>query len=84
MPIVRLLGFDQYWFAILFILNIQCAFITPPFGYGLIMMKGVAPPEVRTKDIWRSVPPFLIMQIIVIILVMIFPQLAIWLPYKVF
>jgi TRAP-type mannitol/chloroaromatic compound transport system permease large subunit len=47
-------------------------------------MKGVAPPEVRTKDIWRSVPPFLIMQIIVIILVMVFPQLAIWLPYNVF
>lgn len=84
LPLVRLLGFDQYWFAILFILNIQCAFITPPFGYGLIMMKGVAPPEIRTKDIWRSVPPFLIMQIMVIILVMVFPQLALWLPRRFF
>ena len=82
MPIVKVLGFDQYWFAILFILSIQCAFITPPFGYGLIVMKGVAPPEVSTRDIWRSVPPFLIIQIIVIILVMVFPQLAMWLPYK--
>lgn len=84
MPIVKLLGFDPYWFAILFILNIQCAFITPPFGYGLIMMKAVSPTEVRTRDIWKSVPPYFIMQVIVIILTMVFPQLATWLPYKLF
>ena len=83
MPIAKLLGFDPYWFAILFILCIQCAFLTPPFGYGLIMMKGVAPPEVSTKDLWKSVPPFLIMQIIVITLVIFFPQLALWLVYKI-
>jgi tripartite ATP-independent transporter DctM subunit len=83
MPIVKVLGFDPHWFAILFILCIQCAFLTPPFGYGLIMMKGVAPPEVSTRDLWRSVPPFIIMQVIVIALVIIFPQLVLWLVYKI-
>lgn len=80
LPIARLLNFDVYWFAILFLVNIQCAFLSPPFGYGLIMMKSVAPPEIRTRDIWWGVPPFLIIQIFVIILVMVFPQLALWLP----
>lgn len=83
LPIVKSLGFDQYWFAIVFILCIQCAFLTPPFGYGLIMMKGVAPSEVSTRDLWRSVPPFLIMQITVIVLVIIFPSIALWLVYKI-
>lgn len=84
LPIAVALDFDSTWFAILFLLNIQCAFLSPPFGYGLIMMKSVAPPEVRTRDIWWGVPPFLIMQILVIALVMIFPQLALWLPNQLF
>lgn len=82
LPIARALGFDPYWFAVLFLLNIQCAFLSPPFGYGLIMMKSVAPPEVKTKDIWWGVPPFIIIQLLVIILVMVFPGLALWLPSK--
>lgn len=81
LPIARdVLGFDPYWFAILFLVNVQCAFLSPPFGYGLIMMKSVAPPEIRTRDIWWGVPPFLVIQLFVIILVMVFPQLALWLP----
>ncbi|MFW5640232.1 MAG: TRAP transporter large permease subunit, partial [Thermodesulfobacteriota bacterium] len=82
MPIARLLGFDPIWFSILFILNMQVAYLTPPFGWALIMMKGVAPPEVSTGDIWRSAPPFVLIQLLILILVMIFPQIAIWLPNK--
>lgn len=83
-PIARMLGFDPIWFSILFILNMQVAYLTPPFGWALIMMKGVAPADVSTRDIWRSVPPFVVIQLVVLILVMIFPQMAVWLPNKVF
>jgi TRAP-type mannitol/chloroaromatic compound transport system permease large subunit len=62
----------------------QVAYLTPPFGWALILMKGVAPPEVSTSDIWKSVPPFVAIQIFALILVMIFPQLALWLPEKMF
>lgn len=81
-PIAVMLGFDATWFAIIFILNMQVAYLTPPFGWALILMKGVAPDEVHTKDIWRSVPPFVAIQLFVLILTMLFPQLALWLPNK--
>jgi len=81
-PIVVYLGFDPVWFAIVFILNMQVAYLTPPFGWALILMKGVAPPEVHTKNIWQSVPPFVAIQLIVLIMTMLFPQLALWLPAK--
>lgn len=84
LPIARLLGFDPIWFSILFILNMQVAYLTPPFGWALIMMKGVVPAGVTTQDIWRSVPPFVLIQLFVLILVMIFPQIAIWLPNTAF
>jgi TRAP-type mannitol/chloroaromatic compound transport system permease large subunit len=83
LPIARLLQFDPIWFSIIFILNMQMAYLSPPFGWALIMMKGVAPPEITTQDVWRAVPPFVLIQLIVLILVMIFPQLALWLPGKV-
>ena len=82
MPIAISLGFDPIWFGIVFILNMQIAYMTPPFGWCLIMMKGIAPPEVTTTDIWRSVPPFVGMQLLVLILTMVFPALALWLPGK--
>ena len=81
-PIARHLGFDPIWFSIIFILNMQAAYLTPPFGWALILMKGVAPPEIHTQDIWRSIPPFVAIQIFVLILTMLFPQLALWLPDK--
>lgn len=80
MPIAISLGFDPIWFAIVFILNMQMAYMTPPFGWCLILMKGIAPPEVTTTDIWRSVPPFVAMQLLVLVMVMVFPALALWLP----
>jgi len=82
MSIAISLGFDPTWFAIIFILNMQVAYMTPPFGWCLIMMKGIAPPEVTTGDVWRSVPPFVGMQLLVLALTMAFPALALWLPGK--
>jgi tripartite ATP-independent transporter DctM subunit len=81
-PIVKLLGFDPLWFAVIFVLNMQVAYLSPPFGWALILMKGVAPPSIKTSEIWRAVPPWLLMQLLVLILVMLFPQLATWLPSK--
>jgi len=81
-PIAVYLGFDATWFAIIFVLNMQVAYLTPPFGWALILMKGVAPPEIHTKDIWQSVPPFVAIQLLVLLLTMLFPQLALWLPDK--
>jgi tripartite ATP-independent transporter DctM subunit len=84
MPVAVALGFDPIWYSIIFIINMQVAYLTPPFGWALIMMKGVAPPEVTTRDIWRSVPPFALMQLLILILTMIFPKIATWLPDMVF
>jgi len=82
MPVAVFLGFDPIWFSIIFILNMQVAYLTPPFGWALILMRGVAPPEIHTKDIWRSIPPFVAIQLLVLVLTMLFPQLALWLPEK--
>ena len=81
-PIAVSLGFDPLWFAIVFILNMQVGFLTPPFGWALIMMRGLVPPEVTTRDIWKSVPPFMAIQLIVMLITMIFPLLAVWLPMR--
>ena len=82
LPIVVALGFDPLWFAIIFILNMQMALLTPPFGWALIVMRGLAPSGVNTKDIWKSVPPFFAVQLVMLILTMLFPSLATWLPGK--
>jgi tripartite ATP-independent transporter DctM subunit len=84
MPIAISLGFDPIWFSIVFILNMQVAYLTPPFGWSLFLMRGIAPPEITTVDIWRSVPPFITIQLAVLALVMVIPQLAVWLPGKMF
>jgi TRAP-type mannitol/chloroaromatic compound transport system permease large subunit len=84
MPVAKFLGFDPIWFSIIFLLNMQVAYLTPPFGWALILMKGVAPPEVSTQDIWKAVPPFVGIQILVLVLTMLFPSIALWLPEKMF
>ncbi len=79
-PIVNALGFDPVWFGILFIINMEMAYLTPPFGFNLFIMKGVVPPEVSMGDIYRSIVPFVALQALCLILVIIFPELALWLP----
>lgn len=83
-PIAQAVGFDPIWFSIIFILNMQVAYLTPPFGWALILMKGVAPPDISTRQIWQSIPPFVCIQLLVLILTMIFPQIALFLPELMF
>ena len=81
-PIITSLGFDPLWFGILFNMNIQIAYLSPPFGYGMFYMKAVAPKDVTTLDLYSSVWPFIILQVIALVIVMMFPPIATWLPNK--
>ncbi len=72
-PIAELLGISMLWFAILIAMNLQTSFLTPPFGFSLFYLKGVAPPEVRTADIYRGVMPFIVLQVLVLLAILIFP-----------
>ncbi len=80
-PLVRSLGFDAIWFGILYTITCQMAYITPPFGYNLFLMRAMAPPEITLMDIYRSIVPFFLMMVLSVILLMIFPQIALWLPH---
>jgi tripartite ATP-independent transporter DctM subunit len=80
LPIIAELGFDPLWFGILYVMNVEMAFLTPPYGICLFYMKSVAPKEVTMLDIYRSIIPFVGLQALGLILVMIFPQIAMWLP----
>lgn len=79
-PIVISLGFDPLWFAILFVINMELAYLTPPFGFNLFYMKAVVPPGVTMMDIYRSATPFVFLMIIGLALCMIFPGIITWLP----
>jgi tripartite ATP-independent transporter DctM subunit len=80
MPIVNNLGFDPIWFAVIFMVNMEVAGISPPFGLGLFVMKAVAPKDTTMGDVIWAATPFMIMQIGAMALVMAFPQIALWLP----
>jgi len=79
-PIIRKLGFDPIWFGVLFAVNLQMSFLTPPFGYALFYLKGVAPKEITTTDIWKGAGAFLVLQFIGLVLCMIFPDIIMWVP----
>ncbi|MFZ5584460.1 MAG: TRAP transporter large permease [Thermodesulfobacteriota bacterium] len=79
-PIVTKLGFDPLWFGILFTVNMEMAYITPPFGFNLFILKGVTPPEITMNDIYNSVWPFVALQAAGLGLCMLWPELATWLP----
>jgi tripartite ATP-independent transporter DctM subunit len=84
MPIINGLGFDPLWIAILIAVNLQTSFLTPPFGFALFYLKGVAPPGILTSDIYRGIIPYVIIQLLVLGLLMAFPIIILWLPGKVF
>lgn len=84
MPILVGLGFDPVWFGVLFIVNMQMAYLTPPFGFTLFYMRGIAPPGVTLMDIYRSIIPFIGLQWIGLLIVLFIPQVALWLPDVVF
>ena len=79
-PIVEALGFDTVWFSAIFLLNMEMGTISPPFGLGLFAMKGVAPPDVTMGDVFRAALPFLYLDAFVMALMLVFPQLVLWLP----
>jgi len=79
-PIALLLGVDLMWFAVLIAMNLQTSFLTPPFGFSLFYLKAAAPPSVRMQHIYRGIVPFVAIQVIVLVILIAFPQLALWLP----
>lgn len=81
-PIVHALGFDLLWFGVLFVINMTMGYLTPPFGFNLFILKGVAPPDITMNDLYRSVLPFCLLQAIGLIFVILFPEIALWLPGK--
>ena len=83
-PLVSALGFDLIWYGILYTITTQIAYMTPPFGYNLFLMRAMAPPEIALRDIYGSIIPFVLVMILALALVMMFPQIALWLPEHVY
>jgi len=83
-PILLMLGVDPIWLGVMIAMNLQTSFLTPPFGFALFYLRGVAPPEVTTMDIYRGVVPFVIIQLVGLALLATFPQMATWLPSVIF
>jgi tripartite ATP-independent transporter DctM subunit len=79
-PLMRSLGFDLIWFGVLYTITCQIAYITPPFGYNLFLMRAMAPPQITLVDIYRSIWPFFFLMILTMIIIMVFPQIALYLP----
>ncbi|HHG90218.1 MAG TPA: TRAP transporter large permease subunit [Devosia sp.] len=79
-PLVDLLGFDLVWYGVLYTITSQIAYMTPPFGYNLFLMRAMAPKEVTLRDIYVSIFPFVGVMLLALTLVMVFPQIALWLP----
>jgi tripartite ATP-independent transporter DctM subunit len=79
-PIVKALGFDLVWYGVLYTITCQIAYMTPPFGYNLFLMKAMAPPNISIIDIYRSVIPFVFVMVFALVIVMLFPEIALWLP----
>ncbi len=79
-PLVMALGFDPVWYGVLYTITVQIAYMTPPFGYNLFLMRAMAPPEVSLGDIYRSILPFVLVMTLGLALVIAFPEIALWLP----
>lgn len=79
-PVIKALGYDPVWFGVLFCMNMQVSYLTPPFGPAAFYLKGVAPPDVSLQEIFRSVWPFIALQVVGLAVVLLFPGIALWLP----
>jgi len=79
-PLVGALGFDLIWYGVLYTITTQIAYMTPPFGYNLFLMRAMAPPEISLRDIYVSIIPFVLIMVLALALVMVLPQIALWLP----
>jgi TRAP-type mannitol/chloroaromatic compound transport system permease large subunit len=74
------MGLDPVWLGVMIAINLQTSFLTPPFGFALFYLRGVAPAAVETSDMYRGVMPFIAMQVALMLMLSIWPQLATWLP----
>jgi TRAP-type mannitol/chloroaromatic compound transport system permease large subunit len=83
-PVLLAMDLDPVWFGVMIAVNLQTSFLTPPFGFALFYLRGVAPASVTTMDIYRGIVPFVGLQVIGLAAVWIFPQLATWLPKALF
>jgi tripartite ATP-independent transporter DctM subunit len=83
-PLVDELGFNLIWYGVLYTITTQIAYMTPPFGYNLFLMRAMAPPEIGLRDIYQSIIPFALVMVLALTLVMVFPQIALWLPEYVY
>ncbi len=83
-PLIIVLGFDPIWYGVLYTITCQIAYMTPPFGYNLFLMRAMAPKEITLGDIYRSITPFVLVMTLALILVIVFPQIALWLPEQVY
>jgi TRAP-type mannitol/chloroaromatic compound transport system permease large subunit len=81
-PVIKSLGFDPLWFGVLFIMNMEMGYLTPPFGFNLFYMKAIAPPGITMNDIYESIVPFVGLQALALIIVILFPEIALWLPQQ--
>lgn len=79
-PVLLAMGYDPVWLGIMIAINLQTSFLTPPFGFALFYLRGVAPPNVKTTDIYKGVIPFIIMQLLLMVILYFWPNIATWLP----
>jgi TRAP-type mannitol/chloroaromatic compound transport system permease large subunit len=79
-PALIIMGHDPIWLAVLIAINLQTSFLTPPFGFSLFYLRGAAPPQVTTGDIYRGVIPFIALQAVGVAIIWFLPQIATWLP----
>ncbi|MES0862795.1 TRAP transporter large permease subunit [Ruegeria sp. SCPT10] len=83
-PLVGALGFDLIWYGVLYTITTQIAYMTPPFGYNLFLMRAMSPPGITLNDIYRSIIPFVAVMVGALTIIMVFPQIALWLPQTVY
>jgi tripartite ATP-independent transporter DctM subunit len=83
-PLVHALGFDLIWYGVLYTITTQIAYMTPPFGYNLFLMRAMAPPEISLRDIYASILPFVLVMVVALATIMAFPEIALWLPNYVY
>ena len=83
-PLVKILGFDLIWYGVLYTITTQIAYMTPPFGYNLFLMRAMAPKSITITDIYASIIPFVLVMVVALATIMAFPEIALWLPHYVY
>ena len=83
-PVLLMMGLDPVWLGVMMAVNLQTSFLTPPFGFALFYLRGVAPASVTTMDIYRGIVPFVLLQLVALAVLALFPALATWLPKVIF